>query len=373
MLGLLIACGSDATGPGSHGLFDGGSTEDTTVGDAPNDTDPADASHRSDADADPPVEGGTEPTRDASAERCEPMDAGASDTAECPDIVDAFPTTGVCANGWTFRVRMAGPETGEPVVLLHGFPESSYEWSAQLRSLSTAGYRVIAPDQRGYSPGARPMAPEAYKLQELVADVLAIADAVGARRFHLVGHDWGGAVGWYLAQIAPERVISLTSVSTPNSGAFQAKLADEKSCQYAASSYFEMFTDPNFPSALLALNGAGLSFLFSELPADSRCVYFHNMNDEAALKAALNWYVANVAGRRIVGEVGRITVPTLLMWGDQDPYFCRDTVELSGDYVDAPYRLEIIAGGGHWLPEGSSDRVSLLLLEHLAANRTQRQ
>src|SRR5574339_996924 len=99
------------------------------------------------------------------------------------------------ANGMTFRVRKAG-DTGEPVVLLHGFPETSHMWLQLIPKLVEAGYRCVAPDQRGYSPGARPADVEAYAYRALASDVFALADAAGFDRFHLVGHDWGALVGW---------------------------------------------------------------------------------------------------------------------------------------------------------------------------------
>jgi pimeloyl-ACP methyl ester carboxylesterase len=120
------------------------------------------------------------------------------------------------ARGLVFDVLATGPPTGEPVVLLHGFPQTSACWRPLLAILAAAGYRAVAPDQRGYSPKARPTTIEAYRLPELVADVLAIADRLGAETFHLVGHDWGGVVAWRLAGQQPERVATPTAVSTPH-------------------------------------------------------------------------------------------------------------------------------------------------------------
>jgi pimeloyl-ACP methyl ester carboxylesterase len=120
------------------------------------------------------------------------------------------------ARGLVFDLLAAGDPAGEPVLLLHGFPQTAACWTELAEALADAGYRVLAPDQRGYSPGARPAAVRDYRMPELVADVLAVADRAGARRFHVVGHDWGGAVAWHLAARHPERVATLTAVSTPH-------------------------------------------------------------------------------------------------------------------------------------------------------------
>jgi pimeloyl-ACP methyl ester carboxylesterase len=120
------------------------------------------------------------------------------------------------ARGLVFDALAAGPPAGELVVLLHGFPQTSACWTPVLQTLAAAGYRAVAPNQRGYSPTARPTTIQAYRLPELVADVLAVADRLDAETFHLVGHDWGGVVAWQLAGHQPELVTTLTAVSTPH-------------------------------------------------------------------------------------------------------------------------------------------------------------
>jgi pimeloyl-ACP methyl ester carboxylesterase len=155
------------------------------------------------------------------------------------------------ARGLVFDTLVAGPPTGEPVVLLHGFPQTAACWIRVAQALAAAGYRVLAPDQRGYSPGARPAAVRAYRMPELVADVLALAEAAGAARFHLVGHDWGGAVAWALAGRHPERVATLTSVSTPHPRAFAAALLTGG--QLPRSAYIGFFRIPRLPELVLGL------------------------------------------------------------------------------------------------------------------------
>ena len=118
-----------------------------------------------------------------------------------------------------FDARAEGPADGELVLLLHGFPQTSLSWRHQLGALAAAGYRAVAPDQRGYSPGARPADVAEYRIERLVGDVLGFADALGVERFHLVGHDWGGAVAWQVAGRHPERLRTVTSLSRKNGSA----------------------------------------------------------------------------------------------------------------------------------------------------------
>jgi pimeloyl-ACP methyl ester carboxylesterase len=127
----------------------------------------------------------------------------------------------------TFDVDIAGPEDGPPVLLLHGFPETRHMWRLQLEALAAKGYRAIAPDQRGYSAGARPPATEAYATQHLVADALGLMDALGAPRFHLVGHDWGGQIAWLVAAGHAGRVRTLSVFSRPHPAAFVRAMAED--------------------------------------------------------------------------------------------------------------------------------------------------
>jgi pimeloyl-ACP methyl ester carboxylesterase len=119
----------------------------------------------------------------------------------------------------TLDVDEAGPADGPLVVLLHGFPQTAASWDQVLPALAAAGFRVVAPAQRGYSPAARPMSSRDYGIEALAADVLAVADHLGASRFSVVGHDWGGAVAWWLGATAPERVQTVTSLATPHPAA----------------------------------------------------------------------------------------------------------------------------------------------------------
>ena len=266
----------------------------------------------------------------------------------------------------TFTARASGPEDGELVLLLHGFPESSYEWRYQLGALAAAGYRAVALDQRGYSIGARPTDVEEYGVLLLAQDVIDIADALGAQRFHVVGHDWGGGVAWTLGRLVPERVISIVVVSTPHPDAFNEQLRDMGSCQHQASAYFDLFTGPGGVDYFMENDRARLKSVYECLSPKDVAVYLDIIGNPDGMTAALDWYRANITDRVFNTPVlGAIDVPTLYVWGDQDPVFCRDTAELTAKFVTGPYRFEIVPGVAHFVPECGAEQFNRLLLEHL--------
>jgi pimeloyl-ACP methyl ester carboxylesterase len=266
--------------------------------------------------------------------------------------------------GLVFDALTAGPPDGELVVLLHGFPQTAACWSEVAETLAAAGYRVLAPDQRGYSPGARPGAVRAYRLPELVADVLALASEAGAARFHLVGHDWGGAVAWALAGRHPDRVATLTSVSTPHPRAFTAALLTGG--QLLRSAYIGFFRIPRLPELALGARGArGLRFLLarSGLAREWADSYARALAQPGALSAALAWYRAALPfGPR----VPPVPVPTRYLWGSGDPTLGRRAATTTGRWVAGPYRLDVLERAGHWLPEHHPEELATLVLEHLA-------
>ncbi len=274
--------------------------------------------------------------------------------------------TQIRVGDFTFDVRIAGPDDGEVVILLHGFPQTSYEWRHQLRALAAAGFRAVAPDQRGYSPGARPPDVDDYALPLLVEDALGLADAIGADRFHIVGHDWGAAVAWVIAVVAPERVITVNPVSVPHPDAFAAVLNDPMSCQYAASTYFDLFVQPDSEDAFLAVGQAMLRGLYDGIDDDAVEEYVRVLGSKPALGAALNWYRANIGDRSLRGpSAGSVTVPTMFTWSDDDPALCIDGAVLTEQHVDAPYRFEVLEGVSHWIPDLAPEAMSSLLVEHV--------
>ncbi|WP_020555177.1 alpha/beta fold hydrolase [Embleya scabrispora] len=272
----------------------------------------------------------------------------------------------IAAGGWVFNARVAGPTAGRPVLFLHGFPQMSASWTAQLLGLARAGYRAIAFDQRGYSPGARPPQESAYGRDELVGDVIAVLDALGLTRVDLVGHDWGGALAWQLAGLRPERLRTLTVVSTPHPVALTSAVRDDATGQREQSSYIRLFrTRGVAEEQLLADDAAYLRSAFATLPAEVTERYLGVLREPGALTGALNWYRA--IDPKVLRDIGDIDVPTLYVWSDRDAAFGRAAAEATGASVTGPYRFEVLAGVDHWVPENGAEALTALLLEHLAA------
>ena len=275
--------------------------------------------------------------------------------------------TQVDVGDFTFDVRTAGPDDGEPVILLHGFPQTSWEWRHQIAALAGAGFRVVAPDQRGYSPGARPPDIADYALPLLVQDVVGLADAVGAERFHIVGHDWGAVVAWAVAVAARDRVITANPVSVPHPDAFARVLNDPTSCQPQASSYFDVFVQPDSEDAFLANDRTLLRAIYAGIDGAAVDEYVRVLGSKAALGAALNWYRANIGDRNLQGPpLGPVEVPTMFTWSDGDTALCIDGALLTEEYVSGPYRFEVLEGVNHWIPDLAAEAMSTLLLEHLS-------
>lgn len=265
--------------------------------------------------------------------------------------------------GFDFDVRTEGDPAGETVVLLHGFPQHAGAWDGVWPALVAAGYRVVMPDQRGYSPGARPEGRAAYAGQELAKDVVGLLDGLGIDRAHVVGHDWGGAVAWQLGSDAPERLRTLTVVSTPHPRALVRSLVT--SSQAARSWYMGAFQLPVLPERLLlARRGTLLRRMLrgSGLPAPVATDYVSRMLAPGALTAALNWYRALPLTK---GGQDAITTPTLYVWGADDFALGPAAAAVTARYVTGPYTYVQLPGGPHWLPELQPERLLEPLLDHL--------
>jgi pimeloyl-ACP methyl ester carboxylesterase len=254
------------------------------------------------------------------------------------------------ARGLTFEVRTGGPEGGEPVLLLHGFPQHGGEWDDVTPALHAAGLRTYAPDQRGYSPGARPAEVSDYRVPELVADAVALLDALGVEAAHVVGHDWGAVVAWALAARHPERVRTLTAVSVPHPAAFGHALANDPR-QRARSSYMVLFRQPGkAEKVLLALRAAALRKLLSGVGDAGRVArYADPLREPGALTGALNWYRA-MSGKDFA-TVGPVTVPTTYVWSDKDAAIGRIAAEGCARHVTGEYRFVELSGVTHWIPD----------------------
>lgn len=273
-------------------------------------------------------------------------------------------------DGLVFDVRDAGPPGGPVVVLLHGFPQRNDSWNAVIDRLTAAGYRCLAPNQRGYSPGARPTRRRDYRMSELVADIGALIDASGSQRVHLVGHDWGAAVAWGVAAELPERLATVSPVSVPHPAAFLKSFVT--SSQGLASWYMGFFQLPWLPERLLTRgNGAVAAKVLrrggqtaAAAERDARALM-----EPGALTGGINWY-RGVPLSNMRDSNQQISVPTMYVWSDNDialkPKAARDTAK----YVAADYRFEVLEGVSHWIPDTEPDRLADLLLDWFAAHPT---
>ena len=251
------------------------------------------------------------------------------------------------APGLTFDALAAGERGAPLVLLLHGFAESMNCWRAQLGALGDMGYRAVAPNQRGYSPGARPdpSDPSNYHIDRLMDDAIAIAAASGYRdaRFHLVGHDWGGSIGWALADRNHTRVASLTILSRPHPNAFNRALHMIDGDQAQRSRHHKAFLEPGAADVVLADDAKWLRERLSANGVPAEAIEQHQ------------------------SPLGPTRVPTLFIWGDADDTVGRVAAEGTVDFIAAPYRFEVLPGVGHFAADQAPGRVTELLLAHLEA------
>jgi pimeloyl-ACP methyl ester carboxylesterase len=266
--------------------------------------------------------------------------------------------------GLVFDVTDSGPDDGGIVVLLHGFPQNRHEWAGVTPRLTAAGYRVLAPDQRGYSPGARPAGRRAYVQSELVDDVVALIDAAGAQQVHVVGHDWGALVAWALTSRYPERVHTLTAVSVPHPKAFAWAMPRGQALR---SWYMAMFQLPGLPERLLPTR-RGLTFIGGAgLSAEQMNGYVEPLGRDG-LTAALNWYRALPWSQREKGYARRSTVPTTYVWSDGDTALGRAGAEATERFVSAPYRFAVLPGVSHWIADEAPDALADLVLDRISGS-----
>lgn len=259
-----------------------------------------------------------------------------------------------------------GPLDGEPVLLLHGFPERATSWRLVAPLLNDAGYRTIALDQRGYAPGARPRRRRDYRVSLLAADAVAVIDAVAGEdgSVHVVGHDWGAIVGWTLAQHHADRLRTFTAVSVPHPGAFLASTL--RSNQLLKSWYMLAFQLPVLPELVLGRVPAATRGLLSSAGMTGTDVdrVRAEILDSGALPGALGSYRAlplNHPGRMRA----RVSVPTTLVWSDEDTALGRWGAENTARWVDAPYRFVELRGVSHWIPTHAHEPLVEAILDRV--------
>ena len=241
------------------------------------------------------------------------------------------------AGDLTFDVLISGPDDGIPLVALHGFPESAASWGKVTPLLTAAGYRVIAPNQRGYSAGARPEGVDAYKIEHLVADVVGLLDALGLSDAHLVGHDWGSAVAWQVAGRHPNRIRSLTAISVPHPTAFGWALREDED-QKQRSSYIGLLRQEGKAEEVLSEdNFRRLRAMFDgQIDPEFADEHIRVLSGEGALTGALNWYRAMT---RDFGDIDRTTVPTTYVWSTGDTALGRAGAETLWRIRGRPLRV----------------------------------
>jgi pimeloyl-ACP methyl ester carboxylesterase len=271
----------------------------------------------------------------------------------------------------TFDALVAGDVGAPLVLLLHGFAESFHCWRAQLIALADMGFRAIAPSQRGYSPTARPDPRDhpSYHIERLMDDAMAVvvASGYGEKRFHLAGHDWGGSIAWALADRYEARLASLTILSRPHPNSFNRALQMADGEQARRSRHHMAFLELDAADKVLADDAKWLRerLAAAGVPQSAIAEHLSVLGNKDAMEAALAWYRARGAIR---SPLGPIRVPTLYIWGDADDTVGRVAAEGTRDFVAAPYRFEVLTGIGHFAAEQAPERVSELVLEHLAAH-----
>jgi pimeloyl-ACP methyl ester carboxylesterase len=277
-------------------------------------------------------------------------------------------------NGIRLHVVQTGPVTGPLVLMLHGFPEFWYGWRHQLPSLAAAGYRVWAPDQRGYNASEKPQGIAAYRLETLAADVIGLIDAAGREQACLVGHDWGGVIAWWIASHAPQRLQRMAVINAPHGAAMRRQLRRHPT-QWLRSAYVGWFQLPWLPELVTRLGRGRL--LVRALRQSSRPGTFTSTDLERyreawsqphALRAMLNWYRALVRRPPQRPRSGPVTVPTLLLWGANDIFLGREMAHASLEQCQQG-QLVWLEEATHWVHHEQSVRVNALLETFLRAGQ----
>ena len=277
----------------------------------------------------------------------------------------------VQANGLRFRAMVDGPADGEMFILLHGFPEGAESWSRQVDSLAKSGFLAIAPDLRGYGLSDAPEGVENYSIDHLAEDVRFMIKAFGRTAAHVAGHDWGAMVAWFFAGKHPEMTKTLTALSVPHPAALAAASRSDED-QQARSRYVGLFLLEGKAEHVLAEDDyRRLRSMFAigpnpdSVPGSVVDHFTRSVSRPGRLTAALNYYRANLVAGGGAWEspikVGPITMPTVLLWGDQDPALGRSAAEATAQHVEGEYRFEVLEGAGHWLQFERPAEVSLAL------------
>lgn len=265
-------------------------------------------------------------------------------------------------NDLVFSYLDIGPTDGPVVVLLHGFPANAESWLPVAEKLANKNYRVIIPEQRGYTEQARPRKRRDYRLDILVGDLYALSVHLGCKKIHLVGHDWGGIVAWAFADKHTDLLLSLIVMSTPHPRAFLRSLPQSRQLYKARHVLF--FQLPWLPEWVLSKKGGDelkQALMRTGLKPKLAAQYAKQMQDRGRLRGALHWYRAlplNLSSK----SIHTITVPTLYIYGNQDSYVSQHAAQFTKKYLNNNSRLEQLANETHWMPEQSPDLLADMIL-----------
>jgi pimeloyl-ACP methyl ester carboxylesterase len=275
----------------------------------------------------------------------------------------------ITANGLTFRALAAGPPDAPVALLLHGFPEGAESWLPQLEALGAAGRRAVAPDQRGYGGSDAPEGVDAYLLPNLLDDVEGIIDSLGVEQVDLAGHDWGAIIGWPFTSQRQHRVRTWAALSVGHPHALRDVIQEGDDDQLKRSSYIQVFNQPGTAEDLLLEDRAArLRAIYQgAFPRGVEDGFVSDMQRPGRLTAALNYYRANLTPERFASfdaAPNPIDVPTLFIWGEEDPALGRKQAERTEKHVNGRYQFAPLAGAGHWLQHERPADVSRLLVRH---------
>ena len=281
-------------------------------------------------------------------------------------------TTYIETNGIKLHVVMAGPEDGQPVILLHGFPEFWYGWRKQIPALTKTGYRVIVPDQRGYNLSDKPKGARSYRVDILAQDILGLMDALGYNKVHLIGHDWGAIVAWALAVWHPERLHKLGILNVPYPDVLLNFLRRGDPEQIRRSWYIFAFQIPWLPEYFMRKNnwrngdrilrGSSKRGSFTK---EDVAEYKNAWSQPGAMTAMINWYRAAMWHRPKLPKDARVKVPTQMIWGMQDVALSHRMARLSIDYCENG-QLVLFEDATHWVQHDEAEAVNQLLIEFLS-------
>jgi pimeloyl-ACP methyl ester carboxylesterase len=264
----------------------------------------------------------------------------------------------ISVNGTSLYVEDHGE--GDPVLLIHGWPDSARLWRHQVPHLVDRGFRVITPDLRGFGRSGRPQDVAAYRLRNSVADMIAILDQLGIGTAHVVGHDWGAAVAWFTAILSPDRVRTLTVISVAHPRVTPTIRS------YEMAWYQLFFQFAGVAEATLQHDDWAWLRSFTRGDGDQE-QWIADLSRPGALTATLNWYRANLAPRlpRQAPELPPVTAPTMGIWSTGDHYLDGEMMRASGSQVAGPWRYEEIPDASHWVPVDAPARLNELLVEWL--------